>query len=133
MDYKKIVFSFVKPPSKLVSFKQIKNRTEHEEILLEAKNRGLLLYYALADNRDGKCFAKQPWQLDTESVVEQALPSVVSSSIDKPHVPDKLPLDVSDGLVCPICDKKMNSTQGRTLHVKSKHPEKFDEYLKATR
>lgn len=31
-------------------------------------------------------------------------------------------------LSCPYCDKTVTSTPGRTLHVKNKHPDKFDEY-----
>lgn len=33
-------------------------------------------------------------------------------------------------LTCQYCGKVMTSTPGRTLHVKSKHPEKFQEYAK---
>ena len=31
-------------------------------------------------------------------------------------------------LFCPYCDHPINSTPGRTLHVKSKHPDKLEEY-----
>lgn len=35
----------------------------------------------------------------------------------------------SDELKCPFCDKKVTSTPGRTLHVKNKHPERYEEYM----
>lgn len=36
-----------------------------------------------------------------------------------------------EGHQCPYCRKKMSSTSGRTLHVKSAHPDKYLDYLKA--
>lgn len=37
--------------------------------------------------------------------------------------------DLETDLKCPYCSKQMSSTSGRTLHVKSKHPDRFQEYF----
>ena len=42
-------------------------------------------------------------------------------------------INSSTSLFCPFCNKRLNSTPGRTNHVKSKHPEKLQEYMESLR
>jgi hypothetical protein len=116
MNFKQHVFALFAPPSNLVSVRLLKNREQYAAMLEEAKQRGLLLYSALADWRDKQCYAKQPWVLDMESI-----PS--ASTAETPAA------DTS--LKCPICGKTMGTSSGRTLHVKQKHADQYDAYLQS--
>jgi hypothetical protein len=114
--YKKTAFVLLKAPSRIISIHLPKNKREHAKLLERAKQSGYYLYYAPAEPRDGKYVAQQPWQLDWDSIPEEPEPEEEQEPIDE--------------LVCPFCGKKVNSTPGRTLHVKSRHPEKLEAYKK---
>lgn len=158
--YDSVAFLLVKPPGRVVSNHQIKDRKGHIELLEKAKAKKLLIYYADVKKIDGKYHAVQPWIVDFESVdnlhgpvenlgkpATKPKPVVAkpkgdrkpnhnqiftSSDKDDEDVVDQLDhIEETDEIRCPFCDKKMNSTPGRTLHVKSKHPDKYDEYMKS--
>jgi hypothetical protein len=115
--YKKTAFVLLKPPSRIISIHIPKNKSEHTELLQKARDSGYCLYYAPAESRNGKYVVQQPWQLDWDSIPKE--PELVEE-----------PSEPVDELKCPFCGKKVNSTPGRTLHVKSSHPDKMDEYKK---
>lgn len=158
LPYDQIAFLLVKPPSRVISSHQIKNRKEHSELLKKAKEKKYVVYYADVKQRDGKFFAVQPWIVDFESVDNLYGPV---EELDRPKKPESKPkkeklkpkkeklklkddddedvithlkktreVEDTDEIRCPFCNKKMSSTPGRTLHVKSKHPDKLTEYKK---
>ena len=120
LTYDQIIFLLVKPPSRAVSSHQIKSRKDHVTLLEKAKEKEYVVYYADVKRQDGKFFAVQPWIIDPESVVN--LRGLVEEA--KPETE----LIVEDEICCPFCNKKMTSTQGRSLHVKAKHPTRYKEY-----
>lgn len=122
IDYKKIAFVLIKPPSRVIGYHLIKSAAEHQTLIEKAITSGHCLYSAPITKSNGKYIATQPWQLD-----ENTLPitkAVVEEIVEEPVQPEP------DGLYCPFCDKPMSSTPGRTLHVKSIHPEQLEEYHK---
>lgn len=127
--YSKVAFLMIEPPSRVISTHQVKNRKDHKELIAKAKEKGLYLYYADVKCRDGKHYAVQPWIVDWETVpkhpAEIAKREAQQQEAAKQEKEDAVE---NDSLVCPYCSKQMSSTSGLTLHVKSKHPEKFDKY-----
>lgn len=134
-NYKDTAFVLVKPPSKVVSTHIIKDKKEYLKLIEVAKAKNLLLYFSKVVKRNGKLFATEPLDIDPESIKNyESDHDVVEEQIEEPKT------YVSDGKIdnetnfndedikCPYCNKKMTSTPGRTLHVKHKHPDKFEEY-----
>jgi uncharacterized protein YbaR (Trm112 family) len=122
LTYDQIVFLLVKPPGRAVSSHQIKSRKDHVALLEKAKEKKYVVYYADVERHGGKFFAVQPWILDTESVGSlRDLAKEESEPVEE--------LENEAEIHCPFCNKKMSSTQGRTLHVKAKHPQRYEEYL----
>jgi len=150
--YDSVAFLLVKAPSKVVSTHQIRDRKCHMELLEIAKSKKLMVYFTDVKKVGGKWYTTLPWIVDFESVDNLFGPVENFNNEYKPKPKSKLKKvdskddweeDIVDiietvkeielegikGLSCPFCDKIMNSTPGRTLHVKSKHPDKYDEYL----
>jgi hypothetical protein len=125
--YDEIAFLLKKPfHSIVISKHRIKNRAQHVELLKKAKKKKCYIYFANVENKDGKWMAVEPHTIDWESVDN------IHGSIDgigKDNIISDSVIDNVNGLVCPYCDKAMSSTPGRTLHVKSKHADKYEEYL----
>jgi len=126
MDYKTTVFIIVKPPSKIVSAHRVSNRSEHDDLLTKARQNSNCLYYASAVTKNGRQYAKQPWVLDLDSVVNP--PDVqkkepVASSEPKTtesvvHVSEQLK-QAQGEFFCKTCGKKCSSKSGLTLHYKA--------------
>jgi hypothetical protein len=138
IDYNNTAFVLIKPPTRIISTHKIKNKQQHIELIETARSKSCLLYYSGIVNRDGKNYATDPLILDENTIitmVDQQLEPVIITVEDKPgdfKAPKAIsPAVETDDLRCPFCNKKMSSTPGRTLHVKHKHPELFDQY-KAT-
>lgn len=132
IEYEKLAFVLIKPPSKVVSTHRVKNRKEHISLIEAAKNQTLLLYYAHVKKKGNKFYVNEPLIVDDESA-KNYLGSLVDVANDvevevkhKPALSDSI-ID-GQSLVCPFCHKKMTSTPGRTLHIKHKHPERYEEY-----
>lgn len=150
--YNSVAFLLVKPPSQILGHFNIKNKQEHKVLLEKAKQKKALVYYADVVVKDGRYTASQPWVVDFDSVkelydpVEEYKPDsgikagkpakydpslqIENEEVDKEEEDEHIP--VSDKLTCPYCGKEMNSTAGRTLHVKGKHPDMYEEYKKRT-
>lgn len=130
-----MAFVLVKAPSKIISTHKIDDRVGHQELLEKARERGLYLYYAETHCVEGKIFAKQPWLIDWESVAnntKQQTEPVSTPVINKEPGPDPIESQKNEiDLSCPFCGKPCTSTPGRTLHIKSKHPEQFEKYKKS--
>lgn len=129
VDYDNVAFLMINPkaPSKVISTHQVRNRGDHQKLLQTAFKKRCVLYYASVEKKDGKHYAVEPWLVDFDSVDalydEKGKPKVkLGSKSSKPEKTGK------GGLFCPYCDHTINSTPGRTLHVKSKHPDKIEEY-----
>lgn len=130
-EYENLVFALVRPPSDIISTRTIENRGQHLEMMQEAKDRGMYVYYtSIVGN--GNSAPKQPWILDWSSLYNDHLDGFDDNTIEEEKQAEQSDSqsDSQDdgGLVCPFCDKKMSSTPGRTLHVKAQHPDKIEEY-----
>ncbi|MDB4490182.1 hypothetical protein N9045_01560 [bacterium] len=153
--YSSVAFLLVKPPSKILGHFNIKNKQEHKELLEKAKQKQALVYYADVVVKDGRYTASQPWVVDFDSVkelydpveeykpvsgIKAGKPAKYDPSLQIENEEAKVEEEeedepivlVSDKLTCPYCGKEMNSTAGRTLHVKGKHPDMYEEYKKRT-
>jgi len=133
INYEKTAFVLIKPPSKVVSTHKINNRHEHIKLIETAKHNELLLYYSHVIKKGNKYYTDQPLIVDEESAKNYI--DMFSDNTEKedsvevqPSVQVAPPITEERSLVCPFCNKKMSSTPGRTLHIKSKHPDKLDEY-----
>jgi hypothetical protein len=129
IDYKNSAFILVRAPSKVISTKKVGSKNEHQKLLQEAIERGLLLYHARTTKRDGKEYAEQPWLLDKTSVPKSG-PKVTRQKVEPDELVEQEEPKPCSGLFCPYCEKPMKSTSGRTLHVKAEHPDEYAEYLK---
>lgn len=157
--YNSVMFILAKQNRIIISTHRIKGRKEHLELIDKAKKKGCFLYYADVIQIDGKWYTCLQWIVDWESVGEPeqieitAKPRVIKSSkrnqddeddqddVDEYYKDEseQEPEPVSDEpeqepkrkseISCPFCGKKVTSTPGRTLHVKSAHPDKYQEYL----
>ena len=139
INYEKSIFVLIKPPSKVISKHECKNLKEHNELREKADEQNLVIYYTEIIIDDGKRVAKQPWILDEKTlkpmtpIVEKDKPEKIQkpekeSGLQKSEPQKSEPIYNFDPLKCPYCKQKFTSTPGRTLHVKSKHPEKLEEY-----
>jgi pyridoxine/pyridoxamine 5'-phosphate oxidase len=131
-NYKNMAFVLIKPPATVVSTKKINSQNEHDILVQKALDKGLLLYYAKIEKRKGIEFAKQPWCLVESSIPKDGVKVTrrkvkISTETDSDF---KSEIDNSKNIFCPYCKKILGSTSGRTLHVKSEHPDKYQEYLK---
>ena len=123
--YGQVAFLLVKPPSHVVSTHQIRNRSEHSKLLEKAKAKGYFVYHAdVQKQEDGKFHAILPWIIDWESV-----DNIHGPPEDLGKSKSRSKTETETELFCPFCDKKVNSTPGRTLHVKTKHPDRYEEYM----
>lgn len=130
--YGKVAFLLVKPPRHVVSTHQIRNRGEHAKLLEKAKAKSYFVYHADVEKQeDGKFHAIPPWIIDWESVDNiYGPPENLGKAKSRPKtVTDVEEVEYKTELSCPFCGKKVNSTPGRTLHVKTKHPDRYDEYM----
>lgn len=135
-DYKNQAYILVDQKGKRREIKRIKNKTEHAELIARAKAKKLYVYYTDVIQNDGKYYLSPILLVDWESVpdypyghkepvvaVKNVVPTCSPQKIEPELVPD------NNIIKCPYCNKTMTSTPGRTLHVKSKHPEKYQEYI----
>ena len=154
--YNSVAFLLVKPPSKVLGHFQIKNKKEHKDLLKKAITKKALVYYTDVFIKDGKYVASQPWVVDFDSVdslfgsvhhykpesnIKEVKPDKYDPVITTAEVCAEEELtpptdeksqqtEMPDIFKCPFCNKEFKSTPGRTLHVKSKHPESYAEYIK---
>lgn len=134
IDYDTVVFAIMKPRSRVVSTHRARNKKDHRKILDLAFKKQCFVYTAGVKKRNGKYYASLPWLIDWDSV--DALydeltgkPKVEFKNDDIKSVKKKKAKEREKPTIfCPFCDHKISSTPGRTLHVKSKHPKKLEEY-----
>ena len=126
IDLKHTAFIVVKPPSRIISQHKLKTDTEYAELVGKAREVGHCLYSAPMMKRDGKYYATQPWQLHPDTIPQESR-AEVTEVVEVAQVPGQTQ---PDQLCCPFCNKLISSTAGRTLHVKSNHPDKIEEYHK---
>lgn len=118
IDYKRTGFVLMtRPddgrPSKVVSHKVVSDRSAHVDLLRDARRKKLHVYYGSIVQREGRRFLTYPLTIDWDSVDE--------AQDDRPTE--------TNNLNCPYCNKQLHSTPGRTLHVKNKHPDQYEQYV----
>jgi len=131
INYDKVAFVLIKPPSTVISTHRIDNRDKHDKLIRAARDQGLILYYAKVSKRGQTYCTEGPLIADEDSVnmYEAGLtPTDKVESVEIPKTVAGTPLDSNGDLHCPYCKSEMSSTSGLTLHIKSKHPEHFSEY-----
>ena len=121
INFNRTAFILVKPPSRIISYHKLKNDAGYQELIVRAADSGYCLYSAPMVKKNGRYLATQPWQLDTDTIPVNLHIDEVESIPEQPK---------SDQLCCPFCDKQVASTAGRTLHVKSSHSDRLEEYKK---
>jgi hypothetical protein len=127
MDYDTVAFFEREPYSTtIVKVHRVKSKSEHSELVEEVKKRKHYLWYGRVV-QDGKKFSvSPPLVIDFETVPDVAY-SVQATS---PAVPKTIkPEEWDGGLSCPFCSVTVQSTPGRTLHVKHQHPDKLQDYF----
>ena len=145
LPFKKMLFSLVRPPSYIISQFKVENKEEYDNIVKKAKSDNMLLYYSYAE----KSHKIHTWFLSDESTLNinkgtftltqdpievkkdniESVTEMESNLENNKEMPRKLAEQrLSYELKCPFCGKKASSTPGRTLHVKTKHPDKYEEY-----
>lgn len=146
IDYRNMVLLILRhhpSPSRgsLVSMHRVRDRKGHQKILSKAFKKRCVVYYArvLEDEESGKQVVSYPWVADLESFDAlfemDGTPKVSMPErrkvLKKKPITDKPSETIDkDGIYCPFCTHSVSSTPGRTLHVKSKHPERLEEYKK---
>lgn len=127
MLYSKTSFIMVEPPSRIISTHQAKDDIEYQKLVSDAKKKGLCLYHANVECRDGKYFAVQPWVIDIETV-PNGKPRKQQAQQEQAQTVQEHPFQ------CPHCSKILSNSSGLTLHIKSKHAgEKVKEEVKETK
>lgn len=148
-EFGKVIYAIVQPPSKIISTARIQSVEEYNTLRKEAKRHKSFLYYAELVEKDNKVDVKQPWKLDIDSIYCRDAELAAQKRPPRPpreepeDEPDSEPTELTktqeipkedppktNPLQCPYCGKVATSTPGRTLHIKSKHPEKYEEYKK---
>lgn len=134
-QYDGFVFGTVRPPAEVRSTHVIKSIEQYNKLLKYAKDNKLYVYYAKVGDGDNIIM---PWFIDWNShenthhfkpfELNEFKQVIKEEPIRVPEVEEIEEPEEPDGIFCPYCDKKLNSTSGRTLHVKNKHPDKFAEY-----
>jgi hypothetical protein len=135
----KIAFVMVEPPARIISNHIVSNEDERLALVKSALKKGLILYFSDVRVKDGKYYASQPWMIDWDSVPNNLDNRVKIASKNKEMekitdsektVSEESKVLDNGTIICPYCNKKMNSLFGRTNHVRGKHPEKIEEYKK---
>lgn len=119
INYGRTGFVFMSRPDgtklpRVISSKAVKDRAGHLKLVQEARKKQLHLYFGTIVDHNGRKSLRLPLMLDWDCIEEEQTQKSVSAT----------------GLECPYCGKELHSTPGRTLHVKQKHPDKLDIYLK---
>jgi len=108
LQYEKTAFILGTPLGGIIASYRVKNKKEYTQLLEEAKRRKLYLYYTDIKEKDGKIIVTYPLLVDWASLPEAIAPAPITV----------LP---SNAIICPHCQKVLNSKVGLALHIKSKH------------
>lgn len=127
LDYENLAFLEIPPYCcRPVTTHRCLNKAQHVALLAEVKSRKNYLYYATVVKTGSAFQAVPPFLVDWDSIPEH--PAEVKKQEEAKAKP-KNSRGWDRGLSCPFCDHKINSTPGRTLHVKAQHPERLEEYF----
>lgn len=129
IDYDWTVFLECQPYDgpRPVKTHRCRDKTEHSALLEAVKKRNNYLWYGGVTKNGDRCFAKPPFIIDWDSIPEH--PYEVKKRTEQTVKPQD-PKCWDGGLSCPFCGDEVSSTPGRTLHVKAKHLDRFEEYQK---
>lgn len=147
LPYDKIVLCLVKQlelsEPKIIGFRRPTSKQHLLEIIKQANDHNLLIYYSSFTISGKEILAEGPWILLPASLRNFTLTQTNESLIDEQNVEQNVLCDEitnddkpeliedDDGLTCPFCDKKLKSLFGLTNHVNHKHPSKKEEYERA--
>ena len=124
--YNRIAFTLSKPasgcPGVVVSTHIVKNKEEHAKLIDDAIARGLYLWHGNVEEWDGRYYIKHPLFVNW-STVDKFEESKANKAVKTKEITQK-----RGEFDCPYCNKKLNSSSGRTLHVKSSHSDRLEEY-----
>jgi hypothetical protein len=97
-----------------------KDRAGHRQLIEQAKELQLYLWYARVVKQGEKYRAIAPFIVDFETVPDFPYGSPEQKKIEAAGPAKKEPK--GDVLLCPVCKKECTSSSGLTLHMKSQHP-----------
>jgi hypothetical protein len=132
LDYERTAF-IEKPQhsSNIIKIHKVGDKANHAALVEFVKERGNHLWYGTVVKIGYQYKVRHPLILDFDSVTQE--PGVKPTKKEqKPVAVVAKPWDVADwdgGLSCPFCGQPVNSTPGRTLHVKHAHADKLQEYF----
>lgn len=104
------------------------NQSEYLQIVKEARAKSLYLYKCggRTSSYNGNIYSQLPWIIEWDTVPEPGqAPKIPDQQIECNTNIDQ-PIEL--GMFCPFCRIPVSSKPGRTLHVKSKHPDRMNEY-----
>lgn len=107
----KLVAILVEPPARILSYHLYEKDLELAALKLAAISRKILLYYTVAEAKEGKYYAKQPWLIDWDTVS--------GNSKDFIKFASERFRDVS--IKCPFCESEFSKLSSYVSHISSSH------------
>lgn len=115
IDYNATAFVEKTPHSdQIVKIHRLSDKSAHTMLISAVKSRHNYLWYGAVTKVDGRYFVNSVLLLDFDSVPDPG---------EEEHEWD-------GGLSCPFCSVGISSASGRTLHIKSGHPDRLDDYFR---
>jgi hypothetical protein len=106
----------------IVHVHRVASKAEYTKLIAAVVSRRHYLWYGtITTDEQGQEVARPPFLLEFDTVPDVPYGKESTAQLAKQW---------KGGLSCPFCGQSVSSTPGRTLHVKGKHPERFEEYVK---
>lgn len=114
----------------IIKVHKVKDKAGHAALVEEVKSRQNYLWYGrVVKSAEGRYSVPPPLIIDFDTVPDQPYVESPGGKRSLPPPPPPDPKLWDGGLSCPFCRQEVSSTPGRTLHVKSQHPDQFQQYL----
>lgn len=125
IDYNKTAFILMDTDGKQHGPYRLRNKQDHDKLVVKARSKQQHVYYGTVTFNE----VTRQHQLQTPLIVD--FDSVHDKVGGKWSAEDKV--SKAEHLTCPYCDKEFSSKPGQTLHVKSAHSDKFEEFKQSNR
>jgi len=126
IDYNRTAFVLIDTDGKQYGPYRIRNKKEHDDLVIKARSKRQHVYYGTVTFNE----VTRQHQLNTPLIVD--FDSVHDKAGGSWGAQDKV--NKAEYLTCPYCDgKEFTSKPGQTLHIKSAHPDKFEEFKQSSR
>lgn len=119
--------------SGIVKTHRVRDKAQHAELVEAVKARRNYLWYGKVIKNGVRYQVIAPLLIDFDTVPDQPYVEGANGKLEPAPPPPPNPKLWDGGLSCPFCNHAINSTSGRSLHVKSQHPEQLAEYFNMIR